>query len=91
MKTKKVPLRKCIACGENKPKKELIRVVRSKESVVSVDLTGRANGRGAYICSNLQCLELAHKNKKINRVLEADVSGEIYESLRNTIESKIEK
>ncbi len=63
MKKKKVPLRKCIACGEGKPKKELIRVVKSNENEVNIDITGKMNGRGAYICSNLECLELAQKGK----------------------------
>ena len=66
MKKKKIPLRKCIACGEGKPKKELIRVVRNNEKEVSIDITGKMNGRGAYICSNLECLELAQKGKKKN-------------------------
>lgn len=91
MRVKKIPQRKCVACGESKPKQELIRVVRNKELVVTVDQTGKVNGRGAYICSNLQCLELAEKSKKLNRALEASVSEEIYQSLRDTIELKKEK
>ena len=85
MKKKKIPLRKCVACNENRPKKELIRVVKNKENFVDVDLTGKMNGRGAYICSNSQCLEKAKKNKKLNRALGIDISEEVYEKLNNII------
>lgn len=91
MKTRKIPLRKCIACGDGKAKKELLRVVKNKESVVSVDQTGRANGRGAYICSNLQCLKLAEKNRKLNSALKAEIPKEIYEDLKAIIEYKMEE
>lgn len=86
MKVKKVPLRKCIACGENKPKKELIRIVKSKENEVNVDLTGKLNGRGAYICPNVECFELAYKTKKIARNLETEITDEIYNKLKEVIE-----
>ncbi|WP_313756527.1 RNase P modulator RnpM [Tissierella sp.] len=91
MKKKKVPLRKCIACGEGKPKKELIRVVKSNENEVNIDITGKMNGRGAYICSNLECLELAQKGKKFSRVLEVEITTNIYEELKDIIQSKLEK
>lgn len=88
MKVKKIPLRKCLACGENKPKKELIRVVRNNENEVIVDLTGKVNGRGAYICPSLDCLESAIKSKKISRSLETTVNDQVYERLREVILSK---
>lgn len=91
MKKKKIPLRKCISCGEGKPKKELIRVVKNNENEVSIDVTGKMNGRGAYICSNIECLTLAQKGKKISRALEVEVTNDIYEELKNIIESKFEK
>ncbi|CAK7043370.1 YlxR family protein [Tissierella carlieri] len=91
MKKKKIPLRKCIACGEGKPKKELIRVVRNNEKEVSIDITGKMNGRGAYICSNLECLELAQKGKKLSRTLEVEVPNDVYESLKDIIQSKLGK
>ncbi|MCQ4921752.1 YlxR family protein [Tissierella carlieri] len=91
MKKKKIPLRKCIACGEGKPKKELIRVVRNNEKEVSIDITGKMNGRGAYICSNLECLELAQKGKKLSRTLEVEVPNDVYESLKNIIQPKLGK
>lgn len=88
---KKIPLRKCVACGEGKPKKELIRVVKSNENEVSIDMTGKKNGRGAYICSNIECITIAQKGKKLSRALEVEVTDDIYEELKNIIESKLEK
>lgn len=86
MKKRKIPLRKCVACGESKPKKELIRVVKNSESEIIIDLTGKVNGRGAYICNNVNCLELTQKSKKLSRSLGIDVSNDIYERLRSVIE-----
>lgn len=86
MKTKKIPLRRCIACNQMKPKKELIRVVKNNENQVSVDLTGKANGRGAYICPNLECFEEAYKSKRFARNLETEITEEIYMRLREPIE-----
>lgn len=91
MKTKKIPLRKCIACGENKPKKELIRVVRNTEKEVNIDLTGKMNGRGAYICSDINCLNMAQKSKKLSRALEVEIPNDIYEDMKRTIELGLKK
>lgn len=91
MKKKKIPLRKCIACGENKPKKEMIRVVRNKDEEVFVDLTGKMNGRGAYICGNLDCLNAIKKNKKLSRALECEIPDEIYSELIEIIANKKEE
>lgn len=85
LKQKKIPLRKCVSCGENRPKKELIRIVKNKDNEVLVDLTGKMNGRGAYICSNLDCLNLVKKNKKISRALECEVPESVYEKLKEII------
>ncbi|KAB3531340.1 RNase P modulator RnpM [Alkaliphilus serpentinus] len=81
MKTKKIPLRKCVGCNEMKPKKELIRVVKNQEGEVKVDLTGKANGRGAYICYNIPCFEKAKKTKALNRAFECSISDEVYNKL----------
>lgn len=89
MRNKKVPLRKCISCGENKPKKELVRIVKTKEDEILVDLTGRANGRGAYICSTIECLENAIKTKKISRSLGKEVDESIYEELKKEIKKEV--
>jgi len=83
-------MRKCVACNENKPKKELIRVVRNTEGVVEIDLTGKKNGRGAYVCSSIECLNKAKKNKNLNRVLQAEVPDEVYEQLFDVINAKSE-
>ena len=68
-----------------KPKKELIRVVKNKENEVSIDLTGKKPGRGAYICKNIECLEKAFKTKRLERNLEVKIDDEIYEKLKNEI------
>ena len=73
MKTKKIPMRMCVGCGEMKPKKELIRIVTDSEGTVSVDPTGKKAGRGAYICKSTECLKKAGKSKKL-RVNEEIIS-----------------
>ena len=85
MKIKKIPMRMCNGCMEMKPKKELIRVVKNSEGILSVDLTGKKPGRGAYICRDAQCLEKAIKSKRINKNLETNVSEEIYNNLKEQI------
>ena len=85
---KKIPMRKCLATQELCPKKELIRVVRNKEGLVFVDLTGRANGRGAYLKLNQSAIDKAKKSKVLERHLETEISGEIYEEIMNIINSK---
>lgn len=82
MKVKKIPLRMCTGCMEMKPKKELVRVVKNKEGEVSMDLTGKKPGRGAYVCRNLECLEKAFKTKRLEKNLEVKISEELYEKLR---------
>lgn len=88
MKVKKVPLRKCIACGENKEKQDLIRVVRDSDKKVIVDISGRVNGRGAYICIDTKCFEKAEKTRRLSRTLEIEIPNDIYEDLKNVIESR---
>lgn len=88
MKKKKIPLRKCVACNEGKPKKELIRIVRNTEGKVEVDLTGKMNGRGAYICPDLNCLEKAKKSKRLSKVLETEVTEEVFERLYDIIKDR---
>ncbi len=85
MKTKKVPLRKCVVCNERKPKKELIRIVKTGDKEVSIDLTGKANGRGAYLCLNVECINEAEKSKRLSRSLETEVPNSIYEELKKSI------
>lgn len=82
---KNLPKRTCVGCKEVKDKKELIRIVKDKEGHISVDRTGRANGRGAYICDNIQCLESAIKSRKLEKSFEIKINPEIYDELRKTI------
>ncbi len=84
---KKIPMRMCVGCREMKPKKELLRVVRSAEGAVSIDLTGKAPGRGAYLCKSVACLERAIKSKALDRAFEQKVEPEIYERLKTDFES----
>lgn len=83
---KKIPMRKCIACGVQKPKKELIRVVKNKEDEVFVDFTGKANGRGAYICREKACFTLAIKKNAFNRALETKIEDEVFEKLKERLD-----
>ena len=82
---KKVPLRKCVATGEQLPKKELIRVVKNKEGQVFVDPTGKMNGRGAYLKKSLEAIEIAQKKAMLKRSLEIDIPNEIYEELKSYV------
>ncbi|HEY2491384.1 MAG TPA: YlxR family protein [Paenibacillus sp.] len=81
MKQRKVPLRKCVACQEMMPKKQLIRIVKTPEDEVLIDLTGKKSGRGAYLCGKVSCFKLAQKNKSLDRALKHHVKPEIYEQL----------
>ena len=84
-KVKKIPTRQCLGCNEHKPKKELLRVVRSPEGEVSLDFTGKKSGRGAYICKDERCLMKAQKAKRLERAFECEVPEEIYERLAREI------
>ena len=81
MAEKKVPLRKCLGCNLQKPKKELIRVLRTPEGNIIIDRTGRQNGRGAYLCDNTECLAKLRKNGALDRVLDTHIPTEIYDAL----------
>ena len=78
---KKIPMRQCVGCREHRPKRELVRVVRSPEGNVSLDFSGKANGRGAYLCDNIECFLKAKKSHAIERSLEITFSEELYEAL----------
>ena len=81
MKTKKIPMRMCLGCGEMKPKRELIRVVKSKEGDISLDLTGKKSGRGAYICKRSECLKKAVGSKALEKAFKVSIPAEVYEQL----------
>lgn len=78
---KKIPLRMCIVCKEMKPKKELIRVVKSADGTIGLDTTGKANGRGAYICNSDECMAKLVKTKALSRTFKENVSPEVYQGL----------
>lgn len=80
-KERKIPLRKCSGCGEMKPKTELVRVVRSPEGELSMDLTGRKAGRGAYVCRSIDCLRIARKARRLERSFACAIPAEIYDRL----------
>lgn len=87
MAERKIPMRMCVGCREMKPKKELIRIVRSPEGAISVDKTGKASGRGAYICKSTACLDRARKIKALERALEHAVEPEVFDRLCAELES----
>jgi len=84
-KKKKIPARMCIACRENIEKRELVRVVRVEDGTLVVDETGKANGRGAYICPKLECLDKAKKTKAFKRALEVEMTEDLYNALKRVI------
>jgi predicted RNA-binding protein YlxR (DUF448 family) len=81
MKQRKIPLRKCVACQQMMPKRELIRVVKTPNDEMLIDLSGKKAGRGAYLCGKLSCFKLAKKSKALDRALKQAVSLEIYDAL----------
>ena len=85
MAEKKIPLRKCTGCNEMKPKKELIRVLRTTEAEIVLDKTGKKNGRGAYLCNSLECFKQARKTKGLERSLQVKIPDEIYETLEKEL------
>lgn len=83
MQTRKIPLRKCTGCGEMKNKRELVRVVKNKEGEVSLDLTGKKAGRGAYVCHSLTCLQKARKSRGFERAFSMKIPDEIYDMMES--------
>ena len=85
---KKQPQRTCMGCNEKKDKKDLIRIVKNKQNEINIDKTGKLEGRGAYICDNITCLEKAIKSRRIEKVFEKKIPEEIYERLRGVMLEK---
>jgi len=83
---KKIPQRQCMGCRERRAKRELIRVVRGTDGVVSVDFSGKLNGRGAYLCPNIECLKKAQKSKALERNLEIEIPEDVYARLTKEME-----
>ncbi|HBV98853.1 MAG: nucleic-acid-binding protein implicated in transcription termination [Peptococcaceae bacterium BICA1-7] len=85
-KVRKIPQRMCVGCQEMKPKKELIRIVRTPQETVEIDSTGKKSGRGAYICPRVECLQRASKEKRLEKALQRQISKEIYQILSERLE-----
>ena len=86
MTNKKIPMRQCIGCGEMKPKKEMIRVIKTAEDEIILDTTGRKNGRGAYICPGSECLQKAIKCEGLERSFKMPIPKDVYEMLTKEME-----
>ena len=88
-KVKKIPMRQCLGCNEHKPKLELLRVVRPPEEdmAVSLDMTGRKSGRGAYICRDVKCLRKARKSRRIESALECSIPDEVYDQMEKELQA----
>ena len=83
---KKIPLRQCVGCGEMKSKKEMMRVIKTADSDIVLDVTGKKNGRGAYLCISEECLMKARKNKGLERSFKMSIPDEVYEKLEKEFE-----
>ena len=82
---KKMPQRTCMGCNEKKDKKDLIRIVKNKDGEINIDKTGKMQGRGAYLCNNIECLKTAIKTKRLEKVFEQQIDNDIYEKLRGVM------
>lgn len=87
---RKIPLRKCIGCNEMKPKREIVRVVKNKEGEISLDLTGKKAGRGAYICNNAECLKMARKSRGLERAFSCKIPDEVYNELEKSLAEELD-
>lgn len=85
MKQKKIPMRRCTGCNEQKKKSELVRIVRSADGEISLDLTGKKSGRGAYICNNIECLRKAVKSHRIEKAFQMAVPDDVYKEMEEQI------
>lgn len=87
MKTKKVPLRMCTGCGEMFDKRTLVRIVKSPDGEISLDLTGKKSGRGAYVCKNTDCLTKARKKKALERAFSVQISEDVYNAMEEEMKN----
>lgn len=87
MQQKRIPMRKCTGCNEMKPKKELVRVVKSPEGEISLDLTGKKSGRGAYICRSMDCLRAARKARRLERAFACAIPDDVYDAMERELKS----
>ncbi len=84
---KKIPMRQCVGCGEMKSKKEMMRVLKTPENTIVLDVTGKKNGRGAYLCQSAECLQKARKNKGLERSFKMSIPSEVYDNLEKEFEA----
>ena len=84
--SKKIPMRQCVGCGEMKNKKDMMRVLKTADGAIVLDVTGKKNGRGAYLCMQKDCLKLARKNKGLERSFKMSIPNEVYDSLEKEYE-----
>lgn len=85
MQQKKIPMRKCVGCNQSKPKKELIRIVKSPDGEISIDPTGKKSGRGAYICTDPECFKKMRKSKRLDKAFETAVPDAVYEEIERML------
>ncbi len=90
MQQKKVPLRMCTGCAQHRPKKELMRVVKSPQGEIDLDLTGKKSGRGAYLCSDLACLQKARKQRRLEKAFSQQIPDEVYDKLEAQLRQGLE-
>ncbi len=83
---KKIPLRQCVGCGEMKGKKEMVRILKTTEGDIVLDMTGKKNGRGAYLCRSMECLKKAKKGRGLERSFKINIPNEVYEGLEKEFE-----
>lgn len=86
---KKIPQRQCMGCRERKPKREMLRVVRGTDGAVSLDFSGKVNGRGAYVCPDAECLKKAQKSRALERCLETAVPQDVYDRMIREMEANV--
>ena len=89
MKVKKIPMRMCVGCCEMREKKSLVRVIKTPEEEILLDLTGKKSGRGAYLCKSMECFDKAQKGRKLEKAFSCKVDAAVYEELKNELQREI--
>lgn len=90
-KARKIPVRQCLGCNEHKPKREMLRVLRTPQGEITLDFTGKKSGRGAYICPRAACLKKARKSRRIENALECSIPDEVYDAMEKALEEEYGK
>lgn len=86
MQMRKVPMRMCTGCGQMKPKRELVRVVKSQDGEIALDLTGKKAGRGAYVCRDIECLQKARKARRLEKAFSCRIPDEVYDRMEEELQ-----